>query len=257
MSSRGVVALGLVAGVVTAVVLVAAFIAFAPEVPLSPSTPAPVAAGSASPAGATGSPGGGAPGATPTGGPSGLGAPGGSAAASPIEPGPTSSPPAVPSTPASSPAGSNTIGAAFHVGDSAPALMLPQVGGGQIDLGVLRGRPVWIEFMATWCPSCRDDFPLMNGFAARYASQGLVVVAVDVKEDEGAAAAFANSLNASFPIGLDQDGSAASRWDVAALPVHFFVDSAGIIRDGAIGGIGPDLMAQSLRRIMPGVAVTP
>ena len=97
----------------------------------------------------------------------------------------------------------------------------------------------------------------MNGFAARYADDGLVVLAIDVKEEEGAVAAFAESLSATFPIGLDSDGSAQARWAALALPVHFWIDKDGIIRDGALGGIGPDIMARGLSAIMPGVDVTP
>jgi hypothetical protein len=70
-------------------------------------------------------------------------------------------------------------------------------------------------------------------------------------------AAFAQSLNATFPIGLDADGSAQAAWDAVALPVHFWVDRDGIIRAGALGGIGPDVMAENLSTILPGVDVTP
>jgi cytochrome c biogenesis protein CcmG/thiol:disulfide interchange protein DsbE len=145
----------------------------------------------------------------------------------------------------------------FHVGEPAPALVVPQVGGGTIDLANLRGKPVWINFMATWCPPCQDEFPLMNGFAARYTDTGLVVIAIDVKEEEGAVAAFAESLNATFPLGLDTDGAAQATWDAIALPVHFWIDAEGIVRDGALGGIGPDVMATGLETILPGVDVTP
>jgi thiol-disulfide isomerase/thioredoxin len=161
-------------------------------------------------------------------------------------------------SPSSTPAPSASLAdAPFHVGQPAPALSVPQVGGGTIDLASLRGKPVWINFMATWCPPCQDEFPLMNGFATRYASTGLVVVAVDVREDEGAVAAFAKGLGATFPIGLDTAGAAASRWDAIALPVHFWIDAEGIVRHGALGGIGPDVMATGLKTILPGVDVTP
>ena len=157
-------------------------------------------------------------------------------------------------SPGASPSGSAAL---FHVGESAPVLVVPQVGGGTIDLANLRGKPVWINFMGTYCPPCRDEFPLMNGFSARLANTGLVVIAVDVKEDEGTVAAFAEGLGATFPLGLDADGSAAARWDAVALPVHFWIDKDGVIRDGALGGIGPDLMAAGLRTILPGVEVSP
>jgi thiol-disulfide isomerase/thioredoxin len=145
----------------------------------------------------------------------------------------------------------------FHVGEPAPALAVAQLGGGQVSLAALAGRPVWVNFMQTTCPPCVDEFPLMNGLAARYANSGLVVIAIDVREDEGTVAAFVRSLNAQFPIGLDPVGSAAEAWDAVALPVHFWVDRDGIIRAGALGGIGPDIMARNLGTILPGVNVTP
>jgi thiol-disulfide isomerase/thioredoxin len=152
---------------------------------------------------------------------------------------------------------SSGVSGPFHIGEPAPALVVPQVGGGTIDLAALRGKPVWVNFMATWCPPCQDEFPLMNGFAARYAADGLVVVAIDVKEEEGLVAAFAQGLGATFPLGLDGDGHVAEAWDAVALPVHFWIDADGIVRDGSLGGIGPDVMAAGLRTILPGVDVTP
>ncbi|MBI2762508.1 MAG: TlpA family protein disulfide reductase [Chloroflexi bacterium] len=173
---------------------------------------------------------------------------------------PAPSAPSVPSASQASPTESVqiTVGTvAFHVGEVAPALSVPQLGGGQIDLANLQGRPVWIYFVQTTCPTCVDEFPLMNGFAARYADAGLVVIAIDVREDESLVLSFVNSLNALFPIGLDADGAAAGRWDAGVLPVHFWVDRDGIIRAGALGGIGPDVMARNLATILPGIDVTP
>lgn len=221
MGPRFAIVAGLLAGVGVAAILLLSLLVLAPE-PAPAATPAPSvaqASGTASPSFG--------PSATPTS--SGL------ATAS-----------------AGTPAG---VG--FHVGEPAPALVVPQVGGGTIDLASLRGKPVWVNFMATWCPPCQDEFPLMNGFAARYANTGLVVLAVDVREDEGTVASFAQRLNATFPLGLDQDGSVAGRWGAIALPVHFWVDADGVVRDGAAGGIGADTMVHGLKSILPGVDVTP
>lgn len=215
---------GLLTGVAAAALVIGGILAFAP-LPGAAPTPAPLPSASlgiASPS-TSASPGG-----------SGTPAPSG-AQASPTD-------------------GS---GAAFHVGEPAPALVVPQVGGGIVDLSKLRGSPVWVNFMGTYCPPCVDEFPLMNRFSTRHADDGLVVIAVDVKEDEGVVAAFAEQLGATFPLGLDGDGSAAARWDAVALPVHFWIDKDGLIRDGALGGIGPDIMARGLRTIMPGVDVQP
>jgi thiol-disulfide isomerase/thioredoxin len=221
MGPRLSIVAGLLVGVAAAVALIAGVVALAPEPVV---TPTPSVAPPSQAAG------------TPT---SGAG---------------SASPSAVPSASAEpSPSGSRP----FHVGEPAPALVVPQVGGGTIDLAALRGKPVWVNFMATWCPPCQDEFPLMSGFATRYAENGLVILAIDVKEEEGAVAAFAQGLGATFPLGLDADGRVAEAWGALALPVHFWIDVDGIVRDGSVGGIGPDVMAEGLRTILPGVDVTP
>lgn len=227
MWSRLSIFAGLLAGVAAAALVIGGILAFAPE-PGVASTPAPEPSTSI--------------GLLPTPTPTPIPSPSGSGAASPSGAG------ALPS---------GGSGGPFHVGEPAPALVVPQVGGGIVDLTNLRGKPVWVNFMGTYCPPCLDEFPLMNRFAARHADDGLIVLAIDVKEDEGVVAAFAEQLGATFPLGLDADGSAAIRWDAAALPVHFWIDKDGIIRDGALGGIGPDIMARGLRTIMPGVDVEP
>jgi thiol-disulfide isomerase/thioredoxin len=139
----------------------------------------------------------------------------------------------------------------------APPLVAPQVGGGTIDLAALRGKPIWVVFTGTYCPPCREEYPVMNGFAARYAGAGLVVLAIHVREGAETVAPFVSSLNVVFPVGLDPDGSRARAWDAGVLPVHYFVDAQGMVRDAAVGGIGPDVMARGLRTILPGVTVTP
>jgi thiol-disulfide isomerase/thioredoxin len=184
-----------------------------------------------------------------------------SPAASPVV---SPSPPAAAATPpgsgsgaAPTPAASRTVSPFPLVDKPAPPLTAPQVGGGTIDLAALLGKPVWVVFTGTYCPSCRDEYPVMNSFAARYVDTGLVVVAIHVREGEQTVAPFIASLNVVFPVGLDEDGSRARTWDAAALPVHYFVDAQGIVRDAALGGIGADVMARGLQAILPGVTVTP
>jgi len=216
---------GLVVGVLVAAGILAAFVFVGPDpIGLRPTPPPTLVPPTAV-----------APSPTPA--PSGSVAPSASAAGSPV--------------------GSANPGAAFHVGQPAPALVVPQVGGGTIDLTNLRGKAVWLNFMQTTCPECIDEFPLMNGFSARYADKGLVVIAIDIREDEGTVAGFATRLKATFPLGLDLDGKAQQTWGAFALPIHFWIDTEGIVRDGALGGVSADTMAAGLRKILPGVTVTP
>lgn len=171
-----------------------------------------------------------------------------------IAPAPTPTPLATPSAPASPSAAPAT---AFGVGSPAPTLRLPRVGGGIVDLASYRGRPIWIQFTATWCPSCRDDAAAMTIYGDRHRGAGLTVLAVDVREDEATVAAFAELAGTTYRIGLDLDGTAARRWGVVALPTHFFIDASGVVRGGATGSIPRDRLASLLREILPGETVEP
>jgi thiol-disulfide isomerase/thioredoxin len=226
---------GLLAGVAVAGVVLGAIVLLSPppSVPVAAATPAPSPVASATAAA----------GESPSVAPSG---------------------PPEPSAPASASAGapaSSSPGASaetlFHIGEPAPALLLPKVGGGTVDLAALNGSPVWVNFMATSSAPSVDEFPLMNGYATRYADNGLVVIAVDVKDDAATAAAFAEQVGATFPMALDTDGSAAVAWGASDLPVHYFIDAEGIVRDAASGGIGSDIMARGVTSILPGVDVQP
>ena len=237
MGGKGAIALGVLAGVLAGSVALLALVLALPSGSLpASSSPSPAVGASASP--------------LPSGSTAAVASPSVSATASPGG--------ASPSASASASDDGFDPAALFGIGKPAPALALPLAdGSGTVDLASLRGRPVWVNFMATWCPSCVDELPIMSGFAARYASAGLVVVAVDVKEDPATAAAFTRRLGVTFPVAVDADGSTITAWGALALPVHFWVDASGIIRDGAVGQVGPDLMADALSRILPGVTVTP
>jgi peroxiredoxin len=235
---------GLLAGGLVAIGVLAALVFVGPDpVGLGRTPPpavAPSAEAAASPSAAASPPA--SPGASAWAGSSGSAGPSGSAGSA---------------SPAASPSGSSNVEADFHVGQPAPALAVPQVGGGTIDLATLRGKAVWVNFLQTTCQECSAVLPVMDGFKARYEKDGLVVIAVDVREDEATVAAFAARLKTSFPIGLDRDGAVQRAWGSDVLPMHFWIDGSGVVQAGAVGEVSPDVMAASLRKILPGVNVTP
>jgi len=260
MSSRVAVLTGLLAGILAAVLMVSGLVAFAPQLSDALGLSGPVVIGATPP------PSGAVPSATAasTAAPSTRPSTSGSAAAS-ASAGDSAEP--SDAVPTDEPSGSATarptlaprspIAGQFHVGQPAPKLVLPLLGGGTVDLAKLKGKPVWVNFMGSYCPPCRDEFPVMSGFQARYADDGLTVVAVDVREDTSTIQEFVGSTGATFAVALDKDGAAQRTWGAVALPVHFWIGADGIVKDGALGGIGPDQMAESLQLILPDANVTP
>jgi thiol-disulfide isomerase/thioredoxin len=162
---------------------------------------------------------------------------------------PSASPPANASGSAE---GSVAVG--LRVGDAAPPLTLPQLGGGTIDLAAIEDRPVWVNFTASWCPTCRDELPLMERIQAQLDDR-LTVIAVDVREDPDTVASLASELGLTLPIGLDQEGRAQLAWGAYALPVHYWVDADGRIRYVLYGAPGPDQFIEGVRSVLPGARI--
>ena len=141
-----------------------------------------------------------------------------------------------PGNPVPSPA--TNLKAEPKVGALAPDFTLRDVGTGrEVSLSDLRGKPVWINFWATWCPPCREEMPEMQTLYEQHRDTGLVIVGVDVQESEDTVSKFTKEVGATWPSLLDPDGDIVDRYFVSALPSHFFVDREGVIRAIHIGGL--------------------
>ncbi len=144
-----------------------------------------------------------------------------------------------------------------RVGSRAPEITLALLENGhpgkQVALSSLEGRPVVVNFWATWCNPCRAEFPAFENQYRKYKdSQQLVMVGVDSDGDEGpaAAASFVNKMGATFPIWLDTDGSAEHTYHVDALPTTIFIDRHGVIQDMIVGGpMTEDYLEKELKKI--------
>jgi len=138
------------------------------------------------------------------------------------------------------PPGSTTNGGipAPQRGFLAPDFSLQDEKGETYRLADLRGRPLLVNFWASWCGPCRAEMPALEKVSQRYREQGFLVLGVNAtnQDDAKAASAFAQQLGLSFPILFDQDGSASRLYQVRSLPSSFLIDADGVIQDVIIGG---------------------
>jgi len=140
-----------------------------------------------------------------------------------------------------------------QVGQPAPDFTLQDLEGRTWTLRQLKGRPVMINFWATWCPPCRLEMPLMQRAYEKYGDQGFIILAVNIRTDRGreAVEAFVKELGLTFPILLDTTGQVEELYRVRAYPTSFFVSRDGVITDIKRGGIGSEAeMEGFLGRIM-------
>jgi peroxiredoxin len=138
------------------------------------------------------------------------------------------------------------------VGQPAPSFSAPGLDGSAVSLGSYRGRPVIVNFWATWCVSCKEEMPALQAEAAAHPE--LAVLGVDNVESAVKVKPFVDQLGIRFPILLDQDGSVLERYQVTGLPTSFFVDSAGTLRSLYRGALTDEVLRSSLAAI--GVAAS-
>jgi cytochrome c biogenesis protein CcmG/thiol:disulfide interchange protein DsbE len=134
----------------------------------------------------------------------------------------------------------------------APDFTLSTLDGSSVRLSDLRGKPVLINFWASWCGPCRQEMPHLQAIYETHADQGLVVLGVDQLESPSAVAGFVEELGLTFPIPLDGDGKVAADYQARGLPTSFFVDASGVIRDAFTGPMTTGLIESKLETILPG-----
>ena len=110
---------------------------------------------------------------------------------------------------------------------SAASTSVTTTSGPELDLELLRGQVVYLDFWASWCGPCRQSFPWMNDLQKSLSQQGLVVVAVNVDHERADADRFLYAYAPSFRIVYDPQGSLAERWHVKGMPTSVLIGRDG------------------------------
>lgn len=128
---------------------------------------------------------------------------------------------------------------------------LTDLNGSPIRLADLRGKAVWVNFWATWCPPCQFETPIMRETYETYRDRGLVLVAINVQETVDAASGYAARYGLTYPIGADISGDIFHAYRVFALPTQFFIDPDGMIVDVVNGPVTLEGAASRVEAILP------
>ena len=132
------------------------------------------------------------------------------------------------------PAGSQSPSAA-QVGKQAPDFTLQNLDGQSVSLSDFLGKPVLLNFWATWCPPCRHEMPYLQEVYEEWSGKGLVVLAINMGESPFDVKTFTEAYNLSIPALVDVAGNAAHEYNIMSIPTSFFIDSDGIIKQKIIG----------------------
>jgi peroxiredoxin len=140
-------------------------------------------------------------------------------------------------------------------GRAAPDFLLRGLDGSTLRLSDLQGRPVIVNFWATWCSTCRAETPDLIELYERHQADGLVLIGVNLRENEGSVASFVEDFGISYPIVFDRTGEVAGTWRIGGpnrgVPSTYFIDSAGVVRKVVFGLVTESLAAEGLSLILP------
>jgi thiol-disulfide isomerase/thioredoxin len=109
----------------------------------------------------------------------------------------------------------------------APAFDLMGPDGERYRLEDMVGKPIIVNFWATWCPPCRAEMPSMQRAWEDLADEDILLIGINVGEDEGTVNDFLERVPVSFPLPLDKDSKVTQSWPLRGLPTTFIVDPDG------------------------------
>ncbi len=114
------------------------------------------------------------------------------------------------------------------LGYPAPDFTLYSPSGQKVTLSTFHGKPIVVNFWATWCPPCRGETPYFVTAAQQWQGE-VTIVGVDVRETPDMAPPFMAEFGIKYPIVLDVDGEVAGVYHIVSFPTTYFVDSKGTI----------------------------
>lgn len=140
----------------------------------------------------------------------------------------------------------------LNIGQQAPDFELQLLSGETIRLSDYRGKTVFVNFWATWCPPCQAEMPYMQQFYTDNERNGVVILGVNATHTEASVpvvAAWVKEWGLTFPIALDPTGNVTDTYRVNAYPSTFVVDPDGMIREKHPGPLNGDMLMEAWKKI--------
>jgi cytochrome c biogenesis protein CcmG/thiol:disulfide interchange protein DsbE len=135
------------------------------------------------------------------------------------------------------------------IGVAASSFDLKSVDGTAVGLASFRGKPLMINFFASWCDPCREEMPFINELAAKSGKDGYAVLGIAVEDSRAAVMQYAQEAKLVFPIALDLNSTVKRAYRIFGPPATFFIDGQGMIRDVVIGPMTPERAREGLKKV--------
>lgn len=136
--------------------------------------------------------------------------------------------------------------------EPAPPFVVKSIEGQTVRLVQLRGRPVILDFWATWCVPCRASLPDLNAMQERFAPRGLVVVGLSVDDgDAQQVRRFAKRMNLRFPVAMADERVMDQYGPIRSIPTTFFINRSGQVVRRVVGYVDSETLQEYVQEILP------
>jgi len=138
-------------------------------------------------------------------------------------------------------------------GKLAPDFSLTLFDGRTVRLSDFRGKVVFLNFWASWCPPCREEAPLLEQAWRRYRNEGVIFLGVDIQDTEEAARRFIQDFGITYMNGQDPRNRIAIDYGVYGIPETYFIDKEGRITYKHIGALERETILAKLKEAASGM----
>jgi cytochrome c biogenesis protein CcmG/thiol:disulfide interchange protein DsbE len=126
-------------------------------------------------------------------------------------------------------------------------------GGGKLSLEDLRGKAVFLNFWASWCPPCRTEARDLEAAWQKVKDKDMVFLGVALQDTDQNAQEFLKEFNVTYPNGKDESGKIAVDYGTWGIPESFFIDPQGRITYKHVGAIRAPLVIAKLEEAAKGI----
>src|SRR5713226_4925546 len=118
-----------------------------------------------------------------------------------------------------------------------------------IHLASFKGKPVMLNFWASWCDPCKHEAPLLQNTWQRVQDQGIVFVGIDIQDTQSDGLSFLQTYGITYPNVVDASGSVSINYGVTGVPETFFLNRQGVIVKKVIGELTEQTLQSNLQVI--------
>ncbi len=134
--------------------------------------------------------------------------------------------------------------------EPAPNFTLPLFDGKNFQLSDHKGKPILINFFASWCLPCREEMPVLEKIVHEYGPKGVVFLGIAIDDTEEKMKDFIAKYGVTFPVGLDKTAAIQKSFGLYGIPTTYFINKQGIINYFHSGSVTEELLQHELDKLL-------